>query len=184
MAHTACPCLAGQLEAGPEDWCDLPVPSHCWLLLRGFSPDMPSQCRAASGWPKCCHRWLFPAQCPAWPGLPALPCWEGCWGLPAGGCLLGVACWGLTAAAAAWAACSSFPLQRSLLYCNHTISMPLKCHIRGNPHKQGISSCQKIVVLLLMTHFPPTAPLLFFLNIIFSLLCFFGIFFCFILFCS
>lgn len=63
------------------------------------------------------------------------------------------------AAAAGWVAHSSFPLQRSLLYCNHTIIMPLKCHICRNPHKQGISSCQKIVVLLLMTRFPPAAPL-------------------------
>lgn len=135
---------------------------------------MPFHCWAASGWPKCCHS-PFPAQCPAWPGLP----WqEGCQGLPAGaehprgrpG----------RAAAAGWAVCSSFPLQRSLLYCNHTIIMPLKCHIRRNPHKQGISSCQKIVVLLLMTHFPPAAPLLFFLKYYFFPSLFFLWFFCFV----
>lgn len=138
---------------------------------------MPFHCCAASGWPKCCHSTL-PAQCPAWPGLPGRR--------GAGGCLpeqsIPRGCPGPTAAAG-WALCSSFPLQRSLLYCNHTIIMPLKCHICRNPHKQAISSCQKIVVLPLMTHFPPTAPLLFFLNIIFSLLCFFGCFF-FVLFLS
>lgn len=113
---------------------------------------MPFQCWVASGWPKCCHSCPFPAQCPAWPGLP---------------CPAGAACRGRrgpTAAAAGWAASSSFPRQQSLLYCNHTIIMPLKCHIHRNPHKQGISSCQEIVVLLLMTHFPPAAPLGFFLK--------------------
>lgn len=127
---------------------------------------MPLQCWLPLGGQSAATAALsLPVSSLAWPGLPC----------PAKG-------HHSPTAAAAAAACSSFPLQQSPLYCNHTIIMPLKCHIHRNPHKQGISSCQEIVVLLLMTHFPPAAPLVFFLNIIFpffvSLVVFF--LFCFV----
>lgn len=44
--------------------------------------------------------------------------------------------------------------------------MPLICHIRGNPHKQSINGCQKIVFLaandLLFCHSTALLPFLFF----------------------
>lgn len=166
--------LLGQLEAGPGDQCDLPIPSHRRLCLgQAFHPKCPSPlgCLTAA-------KVLLQCTGPL-PGIqPALAshAGEGCWGLPAGAGRRGQSIlWGRCrpAAAAGWVARSSFLLQQSLLYCNHTIIMPLKCHIRRNPHKQGISSCQKIVVLLLMTC-SPSQHHSFFLNINFSLF-----FFCF-----
>ena len=36
--------------------------------------------------------------------------------------------------------------ERCRLHCNHTIMMPLKCHIWRNPYKQSINNRLKIVV--------------------------------------
>lgn len=162
-----------KVKTKEESESESPFGSHCpllvllgsWRLALGTGVTCLSPVTAGSSGE------AFPLTCPFSAGLSlggpsagtaahsvpprAVLCREGRRGLPA---LPGTA----AAAAAGWAACSSSPLQRSLLYCNHTIIMPLKCHIRRNPHKQGISICQKIVVLLLMTHFPPAAPLFFF----------------------
>lgn len=55
-----------------------------------------------------------------------------------------------------------FLLQQSLLHCNHTIIMPLKCHIHRNPHKQSINNRWKIVVFTAndLLSFRPSAPTL------------------------
>lgn len=136
----------------------------------GVSPEMHFARRVTSLWPRwCCH---MPASSPVsglvWPPVLARGA-RGCLRVQAGGGQSVL--WGRrgSSAAAGWVTRSSFPHRRSLLYCNHPIIMPLKCHIHRNPHKQGISSCQKIVVLLLMTRSPPAAPPLSFFLILFFL---------------
>lgn len=54
---------------------------------------------------------------------------------------------------------SPFFPKRCRPHYNHTIMMPLKCHIWRNPYKQSINNCLKIVVFtandLLSLHIEP-----------------------------
>lgn len=58
---------------------------------------------------------------------------------------------------------SPFLPERCCLHCNHTIMMPLKCHIWRNPYKQSINNCLEIVVFttndLLSLHVAPSRHL-------------------------